>query len=80
LLAQVRQRLARAGLTLPDSTPPRTLAAQARAHFGPSADALCAWLLQWEQSRYAPDSASTTHLAALRRQLRTLRWPHAPAP
>lgn len=49
--------------------------AQAHAHFGPSADALCAWLLQWEQSRYAPDSASTTHLAALRRQLRTLRWP-----
>ncbi|MDD2713955.1 MAG: DUF3488 and transglutaminase-like domain-containing protein, partial [Simplicispira sp.] len=37
LLARARQRLARAGLAVPDSTPPRTMAALAQAHFGDSA-------------------------------------------
>ena len=80
LLTKARQRLARAGLNVPDSTPPRTMAAQARAHFGTSADAVCAWLLHLEQLRYAPPGAGTAPLAALRRQWRTLRWPNAPAP
>jgi hypothetical protein len=80
LLHQARQRLARAGLPTPPSTPPRTLAAQARARFGDEAEAVSAWLLRLEQSRYAPDS---THrgpaLRQLRHELRRLRWPRPPA-
>jgi hypothetical protein len=80
LLARARTRLARAGLPFPDSTPPRTMAAQARAHFGPDAEAACAWLLRLEQWRYAPESTPRHQtLGQLRRDLRRLRWP-APHP
>ena len=77
MLATVRQHLARAGLDLPAHLPPRALAAQARTHFGPEADALAAWLLQLEQSRYAPTPGPQHHLPALRRSLRQLPWPQA---
>ncbi len=73
LLAQARARLARAGLPLPAHLPPRAMAERARAQFGTDADAVSAWLLRLEQSRYAPAAAPA--LGALRRELRTLRWP-----
>ena len=79
LLARTRQRLARAGLTVPDSTPPRTLAQLAQAHFGASADPLAQWLLQLEQLRYAPIRPTRTQLNALQRQARQLPWPMAPS-
>ena len=80
LLGQARARLARCGLDLPASTPPRTMAEQARARFGDEALAAAHWLLRLEQLRYAPDSPSRTPtLHLLRRELRTLRWP-APRP
>ena len=79
LLARAHQRLARAGLALPASTPPRTMAALAQAHFGASAAAPVAqWLLRLEQLRYAPASAHAAHLHTLRREARRLRWPMAP--
>ncbi|WP_119967046.1 transglutaminase family protein [Simplicispira lacusdiani] len=80
LLAQARARLARAGLQLPASSPPRTLAEQARARFGSEADDAAAWLLRLEQWRYAPETPSRgLALGQLRRELRQLRWP-APGP
>ena len=78
LLAHTRQRLARAGLALPDSTPPRTMARLAQAHFGASAQPLAQWLLQLEQLRYAPSSPSRAQLQALERQARQMPWPMAP--
>jgi len=75
LLGQARQRLARAGLPLPENMPPRTMAARAQAQFGPQAAAAHDWLLRLEQVRYAPQPTSA--LAALRRELRTLPWPRA---
>lgn len=76
MLAQARTRLARAGLALPASSPPRAMAAQARARFGPDAEAVAAWLLRLEQWRYAPESTPRSQaLGQLRRELRQLRWP-----
>ncbi len=80
LLHQARARLARAGLHAPPSTPPRTLATQARARFGDEAEAASAWLLRLEAWRYAPDSPDRgLALRHLRRDLRRLRWPSPPA-
>ena len=73
LLARTRQRLARAGLALPDNLPPRAMAQQVQAHFGAPAQSLSDWLLQLEQLRYAPRPA--TELAQLRRAFRSLPWP-----
>ena len=75
LLAQARTRLAKAGLQLPETAPPRQMAAQAEARFGPSAQAVRDWLLKLEAQRYAP--ASPTSLAALRAEFRRLDWPVA---
>ena len=79
LLLQTRQRLARVGLELPDSTPPRTMARLAQAHFGASAQPLAQWLLQLEQLRYTPTSPSRAQLQALQRQARQMPWPTASA-
>jgi transglutaminase-like putative cysteine protease len=81
LLAHTRQRLARAGLSLPDSTPPRAMAHLAQAHFGTSADPLAQWLVQLEQWRYAPHSPSAPlqTLRTLGRQAHQLPWPIAPS-
>ena len=73
LLLQARLRLARAGLALPPHTPPRDMARQARARFGPPAEPAAQWLLRVEQARYAPQPA--TALAQLQRELRRLPWP-----
>ncbi len=78
LLAHARRRLARAGLPLPGSTPPRAMAAQAQAHFGPAASAAGAWLLRLEQCRYADARTAPAQLKTLQRELRRLRWPAAP--
>ncbi len=79
LLQRARTRLARAGLDLPAHTPPRTLAAQALAHFGPPAQAVADWLLRLERLRYAPPSpAPRTALRTLQREMRQLPWPVAP--
>ncbi|RSZ30034.1 transglutaminase family protein [Variovorax beijingensis] len=78
LLGQARARLAKAGLQLPDTAPPRQMAAQADARFGPSAQAVHEWLLKLEAQRYAP--ASPASLAALRAEFRRLDWPVAPNP
>ncbi|GKT01952.1 DUF3488 and transglutaminase-like domain-containing protein [Acidovorax sp. SUPP3434] len=74
LLAHARDRLARAGLPLPATLPPRAMAERARAQFGDAASAPIAdWLLRLEHTRYAPEPA--TALADLRRDLRRLPWP-----
>jgi len=79
LLAHARERLARAGLPLPATLPPRAMAERARAQFGDAAIAPVAdWLLRLEHTRYAPEPASA--LADLRREMRHLPWPaRAPA-
>ena len=82
LVADARQRLARAGLALPAHLPPRAMAAQVQAHFGSDAAApLAAWLLRLEQLRYAPQAPGApgpaVQLRALRRAGRRLPWPPA---
>ena len=82
LLLDTRQRLARAGLELPASTPPRSMARLAQAHFGASAQPLAQWLLQLEQLRYAPTSPRRTQrqaLQTLQRQARQMPWPSTSA-
>ena len=73
LLARARQRLARAGLPLPQTLPPRAMAERVRARFGAPAAGVADWLLRLEHLRYAPNP--TTQLGTLRREFRTLRWP-----
>jgi transglutaminase-like putative cysteine protease len=77
LLAQARARLAKAGLMVPETAPPRQMAAQAEARFGPAAQAVRDWLLKLEAQRYAETSPAS--LAALRSEFRRLNWP-APSP
>ena len=78
LLARARQRLARAGLVLPDSLPPRAMAERAQAQFGAPATAVADWLLRLERLHYAPHPE--IELGDLRRAFRTLPWPPAPQP
>jgi hypothetical protein len=59
LLGRARKLLAKAGLTSDASTPPRTLATQALAHFGEDARALHDWLLQFDALRYRPQAAAS---------------------
>lgn len=73
LLARTRQRLARAGLQLPDTLPPRAMAERVQAQFGAPAQGVADWLLRLEQMRYAPQPA--TELTHLRREFRNLPWP-----
>ena len=73
LLARARQRLARAGLPLAESLPPRAMAQETQAHFGDAAAPVAAWLLRLERLRYAPEPG--TELAALKREFTTLPWP-----
>ena len=76
LLARTRQRLARAGLTLPDNLPPRAMSERVRAQFGAPAAALADWLLRLERLRYAREPEA--ELGALRNEFRSLPWPKAP--
>ncbi|MBS0342547.1 MAG: DUF3488 domain-containing transglutaminase family protein [Proteobacteria bacterium] len=78
LLANARARLARCGLPLPDSTPPREVARQVRERFDSAAQAdavreIGDWLLRLERQRY--DAHAEQGLAALRSEFSQLRWP-----
>jgi len=75
LLGQARARLAKAGLAVPETAPPRQMAAQADARFGPAAQPVRDWLLKLEAQRYAEAAPET--LAALRVEFRRLAWPVA---
>ncbi|MFY3384502.1 transglutaminaseTgpA domain-containing protein [Paracidovorax sp. MALMAid1276] len=76
LMARTRQRLARAGLTLPDTLPPRAMADRVRAQFGASSQPVADWLLRLEHLRYAPHP--TQALGQLRREFGALPWPEPP--
>ncbi|MCW5322036.1 DUF3488 domain-containing protein [Verminephrobacter aporrectodeae subsp. tuberculatae] len=76
LLARTRQRLAHAGLALPETLPPRAIAQQVRDRFGARSAALADWLLRLERLRYAPRAETGLH--QLRREFRRLPWPAAP--
>ena len=75
LLGRARQRLARGGLPLPDTLPPRAMAERVRAQFGDKAQGVSDWLLRLEQLRYAAHPAH--EITALRREFRNLPWPGA---
>ncbi|MDH6168303.1 transglutaminase-like putative cysteine protease [Variovorax boronicumulans] len=75
LLGQARARLAKAGLAVPETAPPRQMAAQADARFGAAAQPVRDWLLKLEAQRYAEVAPET--LAALRAEFRRLAWPTA---
>ncbi|MFM9925617.1 DUF3488 and transglutaminase-like domain-containing protein [Variovorax sp. H27-G14] len=75
LLGRARARLVKAGLALPETAPPRQMAAAAEARFGSGANAVRAWLLKLEAQRYAP--ATPGSLSALRAEFRRLAWPRA---
>ena len=75
LLARARQRLARAGLVLPPTLPPRAMAERVQAQFGAPAAAVADWLLRLERLRYAPQP--DTEWSHLRREFNTLPWPPA---
>lgn len=76
LLAQARQRLARAGLDLPTHLPPRSMAEAVRAHFGATGEPLAQWLLDLETQRYAAHGDTPApSLKPLRRRFATLALP-----
>ncbi|MET3495758.1 transglutaminase-like putative cysteine protease [Variovorax boronicumulans] len=76
LLGQARTRLQKAGLPLPETTPPRRMAAEADARFGTAAQPVRDWLLKLEAQRYAPQAAPGA-LSELRAEFRRLSWPAA---
>lgn len=75
LLARARQRLARAGLVVPDTLPPRAIAERVQAQFGAPAAAVADWLLRLERVRYAPHPEAA--LGDLRREFRGIAWPRS---
>jgi transglutaminase-like putative cysteine protease len=75
MLGQARARLAKAGLAVPETAPPRQIAAQADERFGPAAQPVHDWLLKLEAQRYAQAAPQT--LSALRAEFRRLAWPTA---
>lgn len=82
LLHHVRQRLHRAGLPLPASTPPRAMAQQVTDFFGPAGLSVAQWLLEMDQYRYAASrqtpSQASSRLKALTRKWKKLPWPPEP--
>jgi transglutaminase-like putative cysteine protease len=73
LLARARKRLARAGIVLPATAPPRQMAAQVLERFGAAGQDAHDWLLRLEVQRYA--KAPRTRLATLRADFRRIAWP-----
>jgi protein-glutamine gamma-glutamyltransferase len=73
LLARVRRRLQAAGVSLPETAPPRQMATAVTARFGEQGRRLADWLLKLEMQRYARTQAES--LAALRREFNNLAWP-----
>ena len=74
LLGQVRTRMDKAGLPLPEHMAPRQMGDLLATKFGPPAHGLRDWLLEMERLRYAPHPPPK-RLAQLQQQLRTLTWP-----
>ncbi|MEN9538330.1 MAG: hypothetical protein RLZZ126_565 [Pseudomonadota bacterium] len=74
LLKQARRRLTQAGMALPASAPPRTLAA-ALPIGDPAHAPAHAWLLRLEAWRYAPTVARAHSLTALQAEFKRLVWP-----
>ena len=77
LLHDATLRLRKAGLQLPDTAPPRQMAALLQTHAGAAnADlsAIVQWLLHMEAWRYARH-AHAQQLGTLQREFRSLRWP-----
>ncbi|MFT4243804.1 MAG: hypothetical protein QM569_16185, partial [Acidovorax sp.] len=60
-------------LTLPDTLPPRAMAARVQARYGGPAAPVADWLLRLERLRYAPHP--DTELTALKREFAALPWP-----
>jgi transglutaminase-like putative cysteine protease len=75
LLDRARIRLRKAGLDVPDASPPRQMAQLATARFGASAQAAHDWLLKLEAQRYAKTSPEA--LTTLKSAFRRLDWPKA---
>ncbi|MEJ8822133.1 DUF3488 and transglutaminase-like domain-containing protein [Variovorax humicola] len=73
LLGKARTRLRKAGLELPEATPPRQMAARVSERFGPGGQAVRDWLLRLEAQRYA--RTPVTELSRLRAEFRQLAWP-----
>jgi transglutaminase-like putative cysteine protease len=75
LLHQAQRRLARAGLALPENTPPRQIADLLRQRLPETASApLTDWLLRLEAWRYAQGTGPDT-LKTLQSAFRRLLWP-----
>lgn len=74
LLARVRRQLHRAGIEVGPATPPREIAHLLTTRFGADARGLAQWLLKLEAQRYARRPGAS--LDALRREYRSLSWPH----
>lgn len=73
LLSRARRRLARQGVELPASAPPRQMADVVTTRFGANARPLTAWLLKLEEQRYSRDKRGD--LSALRREFKEMAWP-----
>jgi len=73
LLARARRRLQAAGVSLPETAPPRQMATAVTTRFGDQGRRLADWLLKLEMQRYARAPAES--LAALRREFNQLAWP-----
>jgi protein-glutamine gamma-glutamyltransferase len=74
LLARARRQLQGAGLTVPETAPPRQMATAVTARFGDQGRRLADWLLKLETQRYARTPAES--LATLRREFNDLAWPN----
>jgi transglutaminase-like putative cysteine protease len=77
LLHGAMARLRKAGLQLPDTAPPRQVAALLQTHAGagdPGLGAIVQWLLRMEAWRYARH-AHAQQLGTLQREFRSLPWP-----
>lgn len=80
LLHGATLRLRKAGLQLPDTAPPRQIAALLQSpkagstNANPDLAAIAEWLLRMEAWRYARH-AHTPQLATLQREFRSLPWP-----
>ena len=80
LLHGATARLRKAGLQLPDTAPPRQMAALLQTHAvagQPELAAIVQWLLRMETWRYAHPArhAHAQQLGTLRREFRSLPWP-----
>jgi transglutaminase-like putative cysteine protease len=74
LLHRAALQLRRAGLPVPDHTPPRQMARLLQER-NTALQPICDWLLRMEAWRYAPHSQAR-QLATLQREFRQLPWPH----